>query len=282
VIAMTDPASAALLEIRNLAVRFRTSCADVHAVAGVNLDVRAGECLGLVGESGSGKSQLVLAVLGLLAPNGYVTGSARFGDVQMLGAARATLDRIRGRDIGLVFQEPLASLTPHLRVGEQVAEVLRVHRAMSTGSARARAIELLERMRIADAGRRAGQYPHELSGGMRQRVALAIALAAEPRLLIADEPTSALDVTVQAEMLDLLHELRRERSLAIVLITHDFGVVADLADRIAVMQGGRIVEEEPASRLLRAPRHPYTAALLAAVPRLEDPLDRELASEVRP
>jgi oligopeptide transport system ATP-binding protein len=268
----------ALLRIRDLEVRFATGAGELLAVDGVDLDVAAGECLGLVGESGSGKSQLFLAVLRLLAGNGRASGSALFDGADLLACTRRQLDRVRGARIGCVFQDPLTSLTPHMRIGEQIAEVLTVHRGTTRRAARKRAMELLERVQMSDAPRRMRQYPHELSGGQRQRAMIAIALACEPALLIADEPTTALDVTIQAQLLDLLRQLKHDSQLAIVLITHDLGVVAGLADRVAVMYAGRIVEVAGANDLFRSPCHPYSDSLMRATPRLDAPLGTELAT----
>lgn len=264
------------LLIRDLQVRFDTPDGEIRAVNGVNLAVRGGECLAIVGESGSGKSQIFLAVLGVLAANGRVSGSARFGGIDLLECPRPMLDVVRGRCIGLVMQDPMTALTPHLTIGSQLTEVLRHHLGIGRAAARERARGLLTRVRIADADRRLHQYPHELSGGMRQRVMIALALAGEPALLIADEPTSALDVTVQAELLELLQDLKRTSHLGLVLITHDFGVVAELADRVAVMYAGRVVEEATAAELFRTPHHPYSFGLLRAMPRLDDPPDLDL------
>ena len=266
-----------LLAIRNLEVRFDAPEGEVLAVNGVDLDVGAGECLGLVGESGCGKGQLFLATLGLLARNGHASGSARFDGVDLLRCRPQELNRIRGARIGLVFQDPATSLTPHMKIGHQIAEVVVAHRGATRRAARARALELLERVRMGDAARCLRQYPHELSGGMRQRAMIAIALACEPSLLIADEPTTALDVTIQAQLLELFRQLKRESRMAMVLITHDFGVIAGLADRVAVMYAGRVVEEAGANELFRAPCHPYTEGLLRATPRLDAPLTTDLA-----
>jgi oligopeptide transport system ATP-binding protein len=258
-----------LLDIRALDVRFSTPDGEVAAVRALDFHVAAGECIGVIGESGSGKSQIFLAALGLLAPNGFVAGSAKFDGVELIGSARSTLNRIRGARIGMIFQDPGTSLAPHLTVGEQLGEVLEVHRGLGRRAARRRALEMLERVHIGDAAARLEQYPHELSGGMRQRVMIASALLCDPELVIADEPTTALDVTVQAEILGLFRELRRESQLSLVVISHDAGVVAELCDRIAVMYAGRVVEDAPIRRIFRSPRHPYTEALLAAVPRLD-------------
>jgi len=269
---------APLLSICDLEVRFATAEGEVLAVDGVDLDVAAGECLGLVGESGSGKSQLFLAILQLLARNGRASGSARFDGVDLLACTRQELNRVRGKRIGIVFQDPLTSLTPHMRIGEQIAEVLIAHRGATRRSARMRALELLERVQMSDAPRRVRQYPHELSGGQRQRAMIAIALACEPGLLIADEPTTALDVTIQAQLLELFRQLKRESQMSMVLITHDLGVIAGLADRVAVMYAGRIVEEAEASDLFRSPCHPYSESLLRATPHLDAPLTTDLVA----
>ncbi len=255
-----------LLAIRGLTVDF-SGARPVRAVDGVDLDVAPRECLAIVGESGSGKSQLLLACVGLLAANGRADGSARFEGVELLGTGdRAAA--VRGRGIGFVFQDASGSLTPHRRIGDQLAEVAQAAHGLDRLAARAEAVRLLEAVRLPEAARRLRQYPHELSGGMRQRVALALALAARPRLLFADEPTTALDVTVQAEILALLASLCREFGMALLLVTHDLGVVASLADRIAVMRGGRLLETTASPAFLAGPRDPYGASLLAAVPTL--------------
>jgi oligopeptide/dipeptide ABC transporter ATP-binding protein len=256
----------ALLEIRGLTVDF-AGPRPLRAVDGVDLDVGREECLAIVGESGSGKSQLLLACIGLLAANGSAGGSARFDGRELIGPGdRAAA--VRGRGIGFVFQDAGGSLTPHLRIGDQLAEAAVAAHGMSRRAARAESEGMLERVRLPDAGRRLAQYPHELSGGMRQRVAIALALMPRPQLLFADEPTTALDVTVQADVVALLAGLSRDLGMALVLVTHDLGVVASLAGRIAVMYAGRIVELADAERFLRQPRHPYGAGLLAAVPTL--------------
>jgi oligopeptide transport system ATP-binding protein len=269
---------APVLSLENLSVRFATSDGDVQAVRDVSLGVRGGECLGIVGESGSGKSQTFLATLGLLAQNGRAEGKATFRGQDILGLDAAGLNKMRGNRIAVVFQDPMTSLTPHMRIGRQLAEVLILHKGLTRADARARALDVLGRVGIADAGRRIDQFPHELSGGMRQRVMIAMALLCEPELLIADEPTTALDVTVQAQILDILRHLTHEMNLALVLITHDLGVVAGLADRVAVMYGGRVVEQGTAHDIFHRPGHPYTRALLKATTRLDDDADIPLAA----
>ena len=269
---------AALLEIRDLNVRFATPDGEVAAVSEFSCDFTAGECVGIVGESGAGKSQAFLALMGLLAPNAQATGAAHFAGENLLGGNGSALRKVRGSRLGMIFQDPMTSLTPHLRVGDQIAEPLVQHKGLDWRSARQRALQLLEHVQVTDAARRLTQYPHELSGGMRQRVMIAIALACNPAMLIADEPTTALDVTIQAQILTLLVELKREQGMAMALITHDLGVVAGLADQVVVMYGGRIVESGPVGQLLTAPRHPYTQALLDSMPRIDDALDRPLTT----
>ena len=256
-----------VFELRGLAVAFR----GVPAVAGIDLAIHRGEALGMVGESGSGKSATWLAVLGLLPPSAQVEGQALLDGEALVGAPAPRLARIRGGRIGLIFQDPVSALNPVRRVGNQMLEALRLHRGLEGTAARAEARRLFEQVGMPDAANRLRAYPHELSGGQNQRVMIAMALAGEPDLLIADEPTTALDATVQAQILDLLDRLRRETGMALVLISHDLSVVAELCTRIAVMYAGRIVERGPARRLLAAPAHPYTRGLLAAVPRLHGP-----------
>jgi len=262
-------AAPVVLSLSGLTVTFDTPRGSITAAREVTLQVERGECLGVVGESGAGKSQVFLAVMGLLAGNGRAQGSARFLGTELLRLAPAALDRVRGAGIGMVFQDPMSSLTPHLAVGEQIAEVIRRHRAVGRAVARAAALALLKRVQVSDPERRMRQYPHELSGGMRQRVMIAIALSSEPQLLIADEPTTSLDVTVQAQILALLAGLKRERAMAMVLITHDLGAVAGVADRVAVLREGCIVETGPVAAVLKAPRHPYTRTLVRDTPRLD-------------
>jgi peptide/nickel transport system ATP-binding protein len=264
--------AAPILVVEGLRTTFRTPDATVRAVDGVSWSVRAGEILGIVGESGCGKSVSALSVMGLVPdPPGRVEGSVRLAGRELVGLPEKDMQAIRGSAISMIFQEPMTSLDPVMRIGRQIAEPLLVHRGLSWGEAGAQALDLLERMHIPDAARRAGEYPHQLSGGMRQRVMIAMALACRPAVLLADEPTTALDVTIQAQILDLLLDLRRELATAIVLITHDLGVIAETADRVVVMYAGRKVEEAPVADLFARPQHPYTAGLLAAVPRLARP-----------
>ena len=272
---MSESTAQPLLEIRGLHVRFAVRSGQVHAVRGLDLTVHRGEVAAVVGESGSGKSASMLAALGLLDVNATATGSVRFDGREMLAASPAVLRSLRGGRIGMIFQDPMTSLNPVLDIRRQIAEAVVTHQPVSPRQAEAKAIELLEMVSFPDAVRRARSYPHELSGGMRQRVMIAMALANDPDILIADEPTTALDVTVQAQILDLLRSLRQSRELAIVLITHDLGVVAGLADRVHVMYAGRIAESGPVIDIFHRPQHPYTSGLLASLPRLDRP-DREL------
>jgi oligopeptide transport system ATP-binding protein len=265
-----------LLEVRELAVRFPGRAGEIHAVGGISFTLEAGRTLGIVGESGSGKSQTALALLGLQAPNARLGGSIRFEGRELLGLAQRELNRIRGGRIGLVFQDPMTSLNPYLRIGTQLAEVLVQHRGVSQAAALAESARMLDAVRIADAPARLRQYPHEFSGGMRQRVLIALALLCKPALLVADEPTTALDVTVQAGILALLRELQAGLGLALLLISHDLDVVAQVCEEVLVMYAGRVVESGPAAALLAAPRHPYSAGLLAARPRLDTPLGEPL------
>jgi peptide/nickel transport system ATP-binding protein len=259
--------SAPLLEVEDLSVRFDTDEGTVHAVDRMSLTLEPRQVLGIVGESGCGKSVTALSILGLLPKTATVTGSVRFEGDELLGATGSRLRKIRGRQISFVFQEPMTSLNPVLRIGHQIEEVVREHMDVSRSAAKARVVELLDLVHIPDPARRVDEYPHQLSGGMRQRVMIAMALACDPKILIADEPTTALDVTIQAGILDLLRELRDRLGTAIVLITHNLGVVADLADRVVVMYAGRKAEEAPVGELFAHPQHPYTIGLLGAVPR---------------
>ena len=256
-----------LLEVEDLSVRFDTDDGSVHAVDGLSLVLREGEVLGVVGESGCGKSVSFMALLGLLPETAVVTGRATFAGRELLGASSSELRRIRGREIAIVFQEPMTSLNPSFKIGSQIGEVLRRHLGLSNRAARARTIELLQLVRIPAPERRIDEYPHQLSGGMRQRVMIAMALACDPKILVADEPTTALDVTIQAGILDLMRDIRERLGASIVLITHNLGVVADIADRVVVMYAGRKVEEAPVHELFAHPQHPYTIGLLGAIPR---------------
>jgi oligopeptide/dipeptide ABC transporter ATP-binding protein len=266
---LPEPAADPLLSVRELVSEFRTEHALVRAVDGVSFELGRAEVLGLVGESGSGKSVTALSILGLLPrPHGRVrSGSVRFAGRELLGLPERELRALRGARIAMIFQDPMSSLNPYLKLGDQLAEVCELHLGFTRRRAWQRALALLDQVQIPDAARRASQYPHELSGGMRQRAMIAMALCCEPALLIADEPTTALDVTVQAQILELLLGLREERQLSILLITHDLGVVNTTCDRVLVMYAGRIVEAAPARALFEAPQHPYTHALLSSVPR---------------
>ncbi len=272
---MSEP----LLEVRDLRTHFRTEDGVVRAVDGVSFDIHPGETLAVVGESGSGKSVTSLSILRLVPdpPGRIVGGSIRLRGRDLLGLSPAEMRAVRGREISMIFQEPMTSLNPVFTCGEQIAEAVRTHDRVPRRAARARAIEMLELTGIPLAAQRADEYPHQLSGGMRQRVMIAMALACRPSLLIADEPTTALDVTVQAQILELLEQLQGELGMAVLLVTHDLGVVAETADRVAVMYAGQIVEQAEVGRIFAAPAHPYTRALFAAIPRM-DLDDQELAA----
>jgi len=269
---------AAILEIRDLNTRFATPEGEVSAVNDLNLRVVEGENIGVVGESGSGKTQIFLSVMGLLARNGLASGSVLYRGTEILNRPVQELNRLRGAKMSMVFQDPMTSLNPYLRISRQMTELLIEHRGASEAEARAASIAMLDRAGIPEAARRIDMYPHEFSGGMRQRVMIAMALLCGPELLIADEPTTALDVTIQAQILDLLADLRRDINGAIVLITHDLGVVAGLCDRVVVMYAGRIVETGSVGGIFHAPRHPYTAGLLHSMPRIDQATAGTLAT----
>ncbi|RCH64384.1 ABC transporter ATP-binding protein [Streptomyces sp. SDr-06] len=273
---MTPPPHAQpLLSVRDLSVTFATARGPVRAVDTLSFDVHRGRTLGIVGESGSGKSVTSMAVLGLHT-GAEVTGSIALDGQELVGLPERALNRVRGRRIAMIFQDPLSSLHPYYTVGEQIAEHHRVHFNSRRAEARRRAVEMLAEVGIPEPGRRAGEYPHQFSGGMRQRAMIAMALACEPELLIADEPTTALDVTVQAQILELLARLQEERGLAVVMITHDLGVVARVAHEVLVMYGGRAAEQAPVDALFAMPAHPYTRGLLDSLPRLDDGDDAPL------
>jgi oligopeptide transport system ATP-binding protein len=259
-----------VLDVKNLETTFSTPEGPVKAVNGVSFTVNAGEAVGVVGESGSGKSQIFMSVMGLLASNGRAQGSVMFRGQEILGLPLPQLNKVRGERMSMIFQDPMTSLNPYLTINRQMTEVLVTHKGMSEADARLAAIAMLDRVQIPEAARRVDMYPHEFSGGMRQRAMIAMALLCQPELLIADEPTTALDVTVQAQILDLMNELRRDFNMALVLITHDLGVIAGLADRVLVMYAGRIVESGPVIDIFKRPQHPYTAGLLRSMPRLDE------------
>ena len=270
---MTRP----LLAVEGLEVAFQTDQGELRALRGIDLQLSARECLGLIGESGSGKSLTALAVMGLLPPGAVRTaGRVVFDGVELTTAPEPALEALRGRRIAMIFQEPMTALNPVMRVGEQIAAPVRKHLGLSRKAARERAIEQLAFVGIPDPRQRVDAFPHQLSGGMRQRVMIAMALACEPRLLIADEPTTALDVTIQAQILELLRKLQEELDLAVIIITHDFGVIAEVAHRVCVMYGGRVVEEAGVDDLFDRPLHPYSRGLLASTPTLEMPLTRRM------
>jgi oligopeptide transport system ATP-binding protein len=258
-----------LLTVDDLKVTFTTGDGDVNAVNGVSLSIDAGETLAMVGESGSGKSQTAYAAMGLLARNGHATGTVMWDGRNLLELPQAELNRVRANEIAMIFQDPMTSLNPYMRVSDQMAEVLMLHKGMGKRAAVAEAVRMLDSVRIPDAAARVSMYPHEFSGGMRQRIMIAMALLCQPRLLIADEPTTALDVTVQAQIMQLLGDIRRDFGTAVILITHDLGIVAGFCDRTLVMYGGQIMEEGPTEEVFARPVHPYTAGLLSAVPRID-------------
>ena len=263
------------LSVDRLRISFSHRSGSVEAVDGVSFSIAPSECVGLVGESGSGKTQIFMAAMGLLGRNAQVSGSVRFEGNELLAADASTLNRVRGSQLTMIFQDPMTSLTPHLTIGTQLAEVMVTHLGMPWKDARSIAGHMLERVHVPEPKRRLNQYPHELSGGMRQRVMIAMSLLCEPSLVIADEPTTALDMTIQAQIIELLRSVRGEFGMAVVLISHDLAVVAGLADRILVMYAGSVVENAIAEELFKHPRHPYTAELLKCMPSVSGPrLDR--------
>jgi len=259
-----------LLEIDKLSVTFDGDDGPVHAVNDLSLSINRGETLGIVGESGSGKSQTAFSIMGLLAPNGRTGGSVRFDGQEILGAKPKVLNKIRAERIAMIFQDPMTSLNPYMRIADQMTEVLTLHHGMSKRAALAESVRMLDAVKIPAAKERIRLFPHEFSGGMRQRVMIAMSLLCKPDLLIADEPTTALDVTVQAQIMDLLGDLQKDFGMATILITHDLGVVAGFCERVLVMYGGRVMEQGPTEPLFAEPTHPYTRGLLAAVPRVDD------------
>jgi peptide/nickel transport system ATP-binding protein/oligopeptide transport system ATP-binding protein len=266
---MTNSNATHLLEVKNLRTQFPTRAGLVRAVDDVSFYIDRGELLGLVGESGCGKSMTALSIMRLIAPPGkIVAGEILFEGRDLLRFSNREMRAVRGDDIAMIFQDPMTSLNPVFTVGEQIAEALRLHRGLSRKAARKGAVEAMREVAIPDPETRADDYPHQLSGGMRQRVMIAMALACDPKLLIADEPTTALDVTIQAQILELLDHLRKTRELGVLLITHDLGVVAEVADRVCVMYTGKVVEESPVDELFARPKHPYTEGLLRSVPKL--------------
>ena len=259
-----------LLQIDKLSVTFDGEDGPVHAVNDLSLSINRGETLGIVGESGSGKSQTAFSIMGLLAPNGRTDGSVRFDGQEILGAKPKVLNKLRAERIAMIFQDPMTSLNPYMRIADQMTEVLTLHKGMSKRDALAESVRMLDAVKIPAAKERIRLFPHEFSGGMRQRVMIAMSLLCKPDLLIADEPTTALDVTVQAQIMDLLGDLQKDFGMATILITHDLGVVAGFCERVLVMYGGRVMEQGPTEPLFAQPTHPYTRGLLAAVPRVDD------------
>jgi len=259
-----------LLEVRNLDTQFVTRAGPVHAVDGVDLHIEQGETLGIIGESGCGKSVTALSIMRLIErPGRVVAGEIIYKGKNLAALSSKQMRRIRGKEISMIFQDPMTSLNPVVRCGEQIAEALVLHEGLRWSDALARAVEMLTLVRIPDARRRVREYPHQLSGGMRQRVMIAIALSCNPKLLIADEPTTALDVTIQAQILELLNSLKRRLDMAVLLITHDMGVIAETAQRVIVMYAAKVVEEAPVEELFRDPLHPYTQGLLRSIPRID-------------
>jgi oligopeptide transport system ATP-binding protein len=272
----TNPGAAPLLQVAGLETRFTTPDGTVNAVNGVSFTVSRGETIGIVGESGSGKSQVLMSIMGLLPQNGRATGSVKFDGQEILGQSRDKLNEIRGTRMAMIFQDPMTALNPYLTIGRQLTEVLTFHRHTHDALALEQAREILEQVHIPEPDKRLNMYPHELSGGMRQRVMIAMGMLCRPDLLIADEPTTALDVTIQAEILSLLAEQQAATGAAIILVTHDLGVVAQLCDRVFVMYAGRLVEQGDVRQIFYDPQHPYTRALLNSMPRLDDDVTGDL------
>lgn len=267
-----------VLKITDLKVEFETPRGTVQAVNGVTFDLHAGKMLGVVGESGSGKTQTFMAIMGVMPENANISGEVIYNGQNLLDLSTREFNKIRGSRLAFIMQDALSALTPHMRIGDQMIEILRFHEHVGKTDAEARALEALEQVRIPEAARRLKMYPHELSGGMRQRVIIAMALLCKPEILIADEPTTALDVTIQSEVMDIFDELKRETNTTIVLVTHDLGVLAGRADDVMVMYGGRIAEQAPVGAFFDTPYHPYSKGLLQAIPNIQSPVDQALAS----